>query len=139
MVEAFVYTPSFEPTPSQEQIPAVFYTADIPTLDEFSAPLESTKKEKKMESIFEYYNVDYEAAFLRNNDSLPVEQKQYYLHENVNTFLCEFAGKIKFKKLTYILRDDGLYYGDICVLDIYKKNLPYGKRNKAGGCGRTGL
>lgn len=72
-------------------------------------------------SIFEYYNIPNEVSFLKNYPEFPQEQKEYYLQENVKTFLAEFAGKVPFKTITYVLRDDGLYYGDIKAVDNYKK------------------
>ncbi|QQG44366.1 MAG: hypothetical protein HYW86_00385 [Candidatus Roizmanbacteria bacterium] len=75
----------------------------------------------KEESIFNYYSITNEAKFLKENPQLPHEQKEYYLKENVLRFLGEFAGKVPYTKITYILRDDGLYYGDLKAMDNYRQ------------------
>jgi hypothetical protein len=107
METATYYQPTIDSTPGTSPVPTAFEKAFA--------------NEARTESLFEYYNVDYEVSFIRNNKELPHEQKSYYLRENVSTFLAEFAGKSPFKRITYIQRGDNLYYGDIPALAGFKK------------------
>lgn len=82
-------------------------------------PENNTDEVLKKESIFEYYNILNEVDFITRYD-LPAQQKEYYLRENVLRFLSEFAGNVPYSKITYILREDGLYYGNLRVSENYR-------------------
>lgn len=99
-------------------------------LKEYFSPLINTASENpafeinnpnsEEESIFNYYSIKNEVDFI-NNKRLDENQKEYYLRENILRFLGEFAGKVPYTKITYVLRTDGLYYGDIKMSDVYKQ------------------
>lgn len=83
------------------------------------------------QSLFDHYSVAEEIEFLKRMNHLPLEEQQFYIHENILGFLGEYAGKIPYKKISYILRNGSLYYTGIKMLDMYKKTLeiaPIGSR-----------
>jgi hypothetical protein len=49
-------------------------------------------------------------------DKLTPEQVEYYQRENLICFLCEFAGKVPYKKIPGILTEDGRF--KICNMDV---------------------
>ncbi len=81
--------------------------------------LPSEPKAPPQESIFNYYSIDNEVAFIRNAD-LASEETRFYLKENVIRFLGEFAGHIPYTKISYSLRPDGFYFADFKVEDSYR-------------------
>lgn len=76
----------------------------------------------KAESIFKYFDVSNEVLFVRNliDFGLPKAERDFYVRENAYRFLGEFVGKIPYTTVSYVLKDDGLYYGDINTTDVYE-------------------
>ena len=59
------------------------------------------------QSIFESYSPINDALRLRNLQALTQSEKEFYIKENVLSYLEEFAGEISLKKLSGILKPDG--------------------------------
>ncbi|PIZ62626.1 hypothetical protein COY16_03775 [Candidatus Roizmanbacteria bacterium CG_4_10_14_0_2_um_filter_39_13] len=73
------------------------------------------------QSIFESYSPINDAERLQDLEHLSPEQKEYYIHENVISYLEEFVGNISVKKLTGILKKDGtLSMLGTDVTDMYR-------------------
>ena len=73
------------------------------------------------QSIFESYRPINDAERLQDLKHLSPEQKEYYIHENVISYLEEFVGNISVKKLAGILKNDGtLTMLGADVTDMYK-------------------
>lgn len=88
--------------------------------------------ESRPDSIFKYYSIDNEATFLKKRKEIPIEDKVYYLEENVKRFIGEFVGKVPYTTIPYTLKPDGFDYGGIHVMDTYRKAAELGKdREKA--------
>ncbi|HLB61091.1 MAG TPA: hypothetical protein VJL83_05805 [Patescibacteria group bacterium] len=62
-----------------------------------------------------------EVDFLRRYSHIPIEQQEYYVKENMLGFLGEFVGEIPYKRITYLLQEDGAYYAGIRVRDSYER------------------
>ncbi len=61
----------------------------------------------QFQSIFESYNALNEAERIQKLDHLTTAQKEYYISENVMSYLEEFVAQIRIKKLSGVLKDDG--------------------------------
>ena len=79
--------------------------------------------------ITDFYNVENDILFLRKyTRNSSIEVKVHYLRENILGLLAEFAGKVPYRKITYLLDDSGLTYGEIRMLDMLEHTT-----NIAGG------
>lgn len=76
----------------------------------------------KEQSIFRFFNVSNEALFDRDlkRVDLPQKERDFYKQENLYRFLGEFAGQVPYTTISYVLKDDGLYYGDINTSSVYE-------------------
>ena len=82
---------------------------------------EHNSSEQSSESIFNYYSVENEINFLREIDHLSEAEKRFYLRENVKRFLGEFAGRVPYTKISYLLTSDGLEFGGMPVSGTYRQ------------------
>jgi|GEM_PF-3396654 len=81
------------------------------------------RAENGEQSIFESYNPINDAERLRDLEHLPSEQKDYYICENVISYLEEFVGEIPVKKLAGILQNDGNFTMlGVNVTDMYERS-----------------
>ena len=74
---------------------------------------------KEQQDITTFYNVENDVLFLQKYaNSLTPKESVYYLKENVLSLLSEFAGKVPYRNITYLLGEKGLAYGDIRLIDM---------------------
>ncbi len=85
-----------------------------------------TQYEEREGSIFKYYNVQNEIAFIKNVQTLPPNKKEFYLEENIKRFLGEFVGKIPYSTIPYELDVAGFSYAGMHVGESYKKAAAMG-------------
>lgn len=91
-------------------------------------------KNKAGESIFNYYSIPNEVAFLNKISGIPAREQHFYLKKNVERFLGEYVGKVPYTKISYQLKNGELYFGDIPVMRTYKETAemtPEGSREWA--------
>lgn len=103
----------------QEAQPRRFYQT------EYSRRPHSFAKEKgplQEQSIFSFYSVANEVSFDRDLSihGLSQPERDFYKRENLYRFLGEFAGQVPYTTISYVLKDDGLYYGDINTSSVYE-------------------
>lgn len=91
--------------------------------------VEKQEHREEMTTLLRNYTKN-EVDFLRRYNHLPVEQQEYYIRENMLGFLGEFVGEIPYKRITYLLQEDGAYYAGIRVRDSYERAAEL-----AGGAG----
>lgn len=72
--------------------------------------LKNTGPEAVKNSIFDYYSVENEVNFVKNNPDISDKDKKFYLQENVLRFLGEFVGKVPYAKISYFQKDQDLYF-----------------------------
>ncbi len=91
------------------------------------APTQFSTPEKKpffiskdrASDITAYYSVENDISFLQKYAAnLTPEERKHYVRENILGLLFEFAGKIPYRNITYLLGDKGLCYGDIRMIDM---------------------
>ncbi len=92
---------------------------------EYSRRPHSFAKEKgplQEQSIFNFYSVANEVSFDRDLSvhGLSQSERDFYKRENLYRFLGEFAGHVPYTTISYVLKDDGLYYGDINTSSVYE-------------------
>lgn len=75
------------------------------------------------QSIFNFFSIENTVKFHRDmtRAGLPQEERRFYESENLFRFLGEFAGKVPYTTISYLLKDNGLYFGDINTSDVYEK------------------
>ena len=72
-------------------------------------------------AITTFYNIDNDVLFLQKYaNNLTPEERNYYIKENLLGLFSEFAGKIPYRKIAYLLGDRGLCYGDIRMTDMLR-------------------
>lgn len=74
--------------------------------------------EKGKRPITDYYSAENELQFILDHGDLSPEELHFYLRENVEKFLGEFAGKIPYTRVTYTIEDGTLKYAGIDILDM---------------------
>lgn len=74
-------------------------------------------------SLFDHYSIDNEVDFLRKIEHLPVAEQQFYVRENILGFLGEYAGRIPYKKISYVMKDGAFDFAGIKMRDMYQKIL----------------
>lgn len=74
-------------------------------------------------SLFDHYSIDNEVDFLRKIEHLSVAEQQFYVRENMLGFLGEYAGRIPYKKISYVMKDGTFDFAGIKMRDTYKKIL----------------
>lgn len=86
--------------------------------------------EQKEKSIFKYFNVENDAKFITemNAKHISIPEQTFYLQKNVEKFLGEFVGKVPFTMIPYTVKDHGIEYAGMHVMDSYRKA---GEREKA--------
>ncbi len=88
--------------------------------------------EKRSDSIFHYYSLENEVAFLKKAENLSLSKKTYYVEENVKRFLGEFVGKIPYTTIPYEVDGEGFSYAGLHVMDSYRTAARLGgEREKA--------
>jgi hypothetical protein len=75
------------------------------------------------ESLFNHYSIDNEVEFLRKIEHLSQEEKRFYIRENMLGFLGEYAGKIPYKKITYLQKNGGFDFAGIDMNSMYRSLL----------------
>lgn len=114
-----------------EQKTIAFLQKNIPPRQEIDTSW-LARYENRPDSIFKYYSIDNEAKFLKQRKEIPVEDKVYYLEENVKRFIGEFVGKVPYTTIPYTLKSDGFNYGGMHVMDTYREAARLGNnREKA--------
>lgn len=78
-------------------------------------------KAEKQQSIFDHYSIENEMNFLRNVQHLSLAERQFYVRENILSFLGEYVGELPYKKINYLLKDGQPYFAGFPVLENYKK------------------
>ncbi len=99
----------------QSTFPQPDYVADYYSQDELPSlqvdlqteSIKTTKQEEFTQSIYESYNAFNEAERIQKLQHLTSEEQAYYISENIISYLEEFVGEIRIKKLAGVLRDDG--------------------------------
>lgn len=74
--------------------------------------------EKGKRPITDYYSAENELQFILDHGDLSLEELHFYLQENIEKFLGEFAGKIPYTRVTYTIEDGTLKYAGIDILDM---------------------
>lgn len=74
--------------------------------------------EKGRRPITDYYSAENELQFILDHGDLSPEELHFYLRENVEKFLGEFAGKIPYTRVTYTIEDETLKYAGIDILNM---------------------
>lgn len=94
----------------------------MPTL-ELTRPTPTETPAESSHSIFDYYSVPNEVAFLQRAESqgLNRSETKLYIRENVERFLGEFAGKVPYTRLSYLQKDDRLTYAGLDLTDSYEQ------------------
>ncbi len=97
----------------QSNLPEPSYVVDYFAPDEAAIlfqeenPIRKTSREREFtQSIYESYNAFNEAERIQKLQHLTPEEKSYYISENVISYLEEFVGKIRIKKLSGVLKED---------------------------------
>lgn len=72
-------------------------------------------------SIFNYYSILNEIAFIKNIHHLPHKEKEFYVRENVLRFIGEFVGKVPYTQISYLNDGRTLTFGGLPIHDSYKK------------------
>jgi len=101
------------------------YEASIPIWQRAEAHMAEDER-----SIFESYSPKNDAERIQKLAHLTQEQQNYYISENVLSYLEEFAGNVGVKKLSGIVRSDG-------VLEMVGTNVSDMYRHAAATAGRT--
>ena len=72
-------------------------------------------------AITTFYNIYNDVLFLQKYaNNLTPEERNYYIKENLLGLFSEFAGKIPYRKIAYLLGERGLCYGDIRMTDMLR-------------------
>jgi hypothetical protein len=87
---------------------------------ETSHTIESSLPE---ESLFDHYPIDNEVKFVKKIRHLSEDEQRFYIRQNVIGFLGEYAGKIPYKKISFILKEDGLDFAGINMNAMYQRLL----------------
>ncbi|MFA9288366.1 MAG: hypothetical protein ACEQSA_00605 [Weeksellaceae bacterium] len=68
------------------------------------------------QSIYESYDPLVEAGYLQKNEQLTPAQRNYYIHESIQSYVEEFVAKVPYKELSGILKDDGTF--EVMGMDV---------------------
>ncbi len=96
--------PSFESPFELSQESVLANKTIIKSSEQFT---KGKKEISDFQSIYESYNAINEAERIQKLDHLTSAQKEYYISENVISYLEEFVAQIRIKKLSGVLKDDG--------------------------------
>lgn len=98
------------------------------------------------ETVHDYYPVENEVRFVRENLHLPREELEFYLRMSVRGLLGEFVGKLPYKKISWIEREGRFEFTRIPLEDSLRRvaaNAGPGTRGEADWIGfdkiQTGL
>jgi len=83
--------------------------------------------EKRPDSIFRYYSIENEAAFLGRATALKDQERRYYVGENVKRFLGEYVAKLPFSHISYHLGGGGFAFAGMPVTASYAKAAELGE------------
>lgn len=113
-----------------------YQTANYPASRE-KAPFLPSKEKGPL--ITDFYNVENDVSFLlKYTRNSPQEVKEHYLKENIYGLLAEFAGKVPYRKISYLLGDGGLTYGEIKMTEMLKHTTDIGgEREKQENIGQS--
>lgn len=85
------------------------------------------EQQKDTSSIFDYYSVANEIEFARES-RLPVNDVTFYIEENVHRFLGEFAGRVAYADISFIMKNGALTYRGIDLTPSYERTAQNGER-----------